>query len=481
MKKANISTESDIIPADPNLASDFLESVGGPVDVFPKNKLSVSGERSVLGNEELTASVVQSFTIGDVQSLILEEINLVRVEISSLVKDLSIVRDQVTRLEQEIVSIKKEEPCSVAGTAQILDDLEGHGVDVNLWGEKERQKAVEISRLSRINHAYHTTTTKHFWDWKKLGQWLIFFFFSILVVIGIVATLLPRQTESEVSFLIDTGSMYLASGNRKDAQRVLDTAVGKGIDDAETLGRVGEMYRQLEKYDKAIYILERAVQKEPGKEAYLLSLARSYAAAERWQEAIVQYNALIKLKPTNVWYYAEIGHQYRALKNYDAALMQYQQGHEINPNVWQMFQYMGDVYRDMQKYDKAIAQYQELLAYSSYYWAFVNLGRSYADMGDHRTAIEYYQEAAESATDDPWSYYWLGQSLLALGNYKQAIKAYQQSIGRNYELWQAYLGLGKAYAAIGNCASATVNFINVLQLNANNEDAKDGLMACGRQ
>jgi tetratricopeptide (TPR) repeat protein len=393
------------------------------------------------------------------------------------IQDVGHIREATTWLECEVLKLEQDVAQRMAESAQTLAELEGSDKVAGIRQELDQQKAALPALIQQNVEAQLAAVKPR--TAAGLGLWPTLLALVLIAAVGFAGILLPRQAEPGSGFLVEMASMYQASGNTEDAIRVLDEAMSKGVSDAATLGQVGEMYRLLKQYDKAINILGLAVQKTPGNENYLLSLARSLGGAGKHPEAAARYQELVKINPANLIYYIEMGNRFRSLKWYDQALAQYQKTLEINSNYWPGYYYQGEVYREQQRYDRAVAQYQKALELNpASYWSQVWLGASYAGQNDPTRAIEHYQEAIKLDSEQAAAYYYLGEAYLAQGAFGQAKEAYQQAVDRNDKYTLAYTGLGNAYAASHDCANAILQFTRVLSLEPKNTDAKDGILAC---
>jgi tetratricopeptide (TPR) repeat protein len=134
--------------------------------------------------------------------------------------------------------------------------------------------------------------------------WLLILVVVLSVGSGVVSAYLMRPKQHDIIKLsVDVATLYLANGQTDAAIRVLDSVMQTGITEAETLNMVGEDYRQLKEYDKAIILLTQAVAKDPNNPDYIHNLARAYSSGGKTNEAIAQYRKLISLVNPKIDYY----------------------------------------------------------------------------------------------------------------------------------------------------------------------------------
>jgi tetratricopeptide (TPR) repeat protein len=379
---------------------------------------------------------------------------------------MNLVGDRPARMVKRMARLEAAVAKRVAESDQALVKLDARGSLAELQEEVERQSGVVDALEAQA----------------RRSAWGLVLALLLVAIVSVAGILLPRRTGPDSRLLIEMALLQQATGQNKEAVRLLDEAVEAGIGDAETLGRVGELYRLLKAREQAIDVLGRAVKKEPADETYRLSLARSYGAAGQYKEAIAQYERLIELDPNNLLYHAEMGHRYKAVKDYDQALAQYQKMLEIEPNRWHAFYYQGNVYRELERYDEAIERYQQALEiYPDYYLSRVYCGLSYAGKNEQARAIEQYQAAIELDPERHEAYYHLGKAFLAQGHFDRALGPFQRAVETDPNGSDALLGLGKVYLNLGDCESATAQFLTVLARDADNPEAQEGLAACAQE
>jgi len=388
--------------------------------------------------------------------------------VKEMLEDLSMLRERAAQVEAELAELESEFSYKAGEQIAIRESLEHHPVISKLQNDLEQQKEL-IQKAPSQKPVINPT--------------LVVIFIVALALVGIAGIWLPLPTEtrSEANsrLLVETAALYQASGEKDDALRLLDEAVAGGVKDPDLLGRIGNMYRLLVNYDKAIEILSKALESQPDNETYLLGLARSYAGSGKNQDSIDTYLKLIQIKPGFTSYYLELGNRYRVIKDYGNAIIQFQKAITIKANFWQAYNALGDTYRDQSLFDDAIAAYQKANEiYPENYIGVVDIGLSYASKGEFGHAIEQYQAAIGLNPEKADAYFYIGEAYLAQGLLDEAIDPYKQAIGINEKYTAAYVGLGKIYVTKGDCTEAALQFTQALKIDPKNKDATEGLNVC---
>jgi len=395
-------------------------------------------------------------------------------------EEIDAIHQRIAKTEQAVIQTGAAAIQHQNGPTTTPATSQAHSSITDLRQELERQKQ-QLETLPALVEAKLAALPQ-----PKAGRLSLWPIALAIILVAITAAGLTGyyflgRTNSNTNLLIEMASMYQATGETEEAVRVLDEAMQAGIDDAETLGRIGEIYRILKQYDKANIALVQALEKEPQNENYLLSLARSYNGAGKYQEAITKYQALLEIKPDEFTYYLEMGRQYKGIGDYNQALAQYQKVAEIKPQALEGYYFQADLYQEQEKFDEAIRLYQKALEIRpNHYESLLNLGRSYLGTGEYGRAIEQYRLAIESVPDRVEAYYHLGEAYLAQGAFDQALEPYQQAIAKNEKYIAPYIGLGKAYVALNDCPNAIPQFTTALKLSPQSTEAAEGLKACAQ-
>ena len=100
-------------------------------------------------------------------------------------------------------------------------------------------------------------------------------------------------------------------------------------------------------------------------------------------------------------------------------------------------------------------------------------GVSLAALGDHRAAIENYDEAFRLGADSGFAYRQRGASYFELGDYEAAIVDFGEAIRLNAEDANAYYSRGTSHHAAGDYEAAIADYDEAIRLNAEDADAYD--------
>ncbi|MBK8020168.1 MAG: tetratricopeptide repeat protein [Chloroflexi bacterium] len=195
-------------------------------------------------------------------------------------------------------------------------------------------------------------------------------------------------------------------------------------------------YRNIDRYDVAIDTAERAIELDPLDP----SARRVYALALIWvgrrQEALDQLEQAVGLNPNLVAPYFELASMYRALAVTDTA-----QGQEY--------------------YELAIATYEQVIAMQPRNAkAYLRLCEAYTQVGEHRRAQGYCEDALNLRPEYSEAWRALGQTQYPQRNYEGAIESFETCVAlqssrpiADQEIECHYLR-GLAHYYLGQCPDA---------------------------
>ncbi len=163
-------------------------------------------------------------------------------------------------------------------------------------------------------------------------------------------------------------------------------------------------YRNIDRYDVAIESAERAIELDPADS----SARRVYALALIWvgrrTEALDQLEQAVGLNPNLAATYFELASMYRGLARAETA------------------QYI-------EFYELAVATYEQVLAMQpNNSKAYLRLCETYTELGEHRRAQGYCEDAITIREEYPEAWRALGQSMYPQRNYEGAIESFERCV-----------------------------------------------------
>jgi tetratricopeptide (TPR) repeat protein len=187
-----------------------------------------------------------------------------------------------------------------------------------------------------------------------------------------------------------------------------------------------EMYKENSFFGKSTVFLQRCVvyqKKNLLREAVedcteAIQIKKDYAIAYNFRgtiyekqaeisKAIDDYTASIDSKCPDIWIpYTNRGLLKIQKGDYDEALKDFKKSIDVNSKYAHAWYGRGLVYSKMKppKAEKAIKEFNQALIFTSYAFIFKDRGRVYADLGDHKRAIEDYGQAILMDQSDPETY-----------------------------------------------------------------------------
>lgn len=121
---------------------------------------------------------------------------------------------------------------------------------------------------------------------------------------------------------------------------------------------------------------------------------------------------------------------------------------------------------DNGEYKKAIEVNKKLIRFYQDGFAYFELGKCYAELGQHRDAIEAFKEGIRIRPDyyDAWAYYVLGVSHVHFDEYRDAIEAFKQAIRLFPDFADFHSELGLCYDALDQPRDAIGAFKQAIQI-----------------
>jgi tetratricopeptide (TPR) repeat protein len=201
----------------------------------------------------------------------------------------------------------------------------------------------------------------------------------------------------------------------------------------------------------------------------------AYANLGQYQRAIENYDEAIRLKPDNTAAYNNRG------LAYDVLGRPYHTDEDYNrlPHKKLDFDKLAKSHLNMFKqYQRAIEDYNEAIRLKpDYANAYLNRGRTYANLNQYQRAIQDYDEAIRLKPDYADAYCNRGIAYANLNQYQRVIEDYSEVIRLKPDYADAYLLRGNAYRRLHNDIQFNIDLNIAARLG--NQTAQDFLRRRG--
>ena len=177
----------------------------------------------------------------------------------------------------------------------------------------------------------------------------------------------------------------------------------------------------------------------PTHEASHYNLGNVLKELGKYQKAISCYEKAIQINPLHSGVYINLGTVFKQLGEFQNAINCYEKAIQINPNFAGAHNNLGLLFQELGKLQKAKNSCQKAIQIQpNYAEAHSNLGTTLQELGEHQKAILCYQKAIQIDSNCMGAHYNLGNAFKELGEYKKAISWY----GKEIEIHPNYI---KAY------------------------------------
>jgi tetratricopeptide (TPR) repeat protein len=295
--------------------------------------------------------------------------------------------------------------------------------------------------------------------------------------------LYPRSTEFIVRALTSIRSQLIAENDENArALEILEGVVSRDPGRADAHYLLGRIYCDRENWEETVGRMELAVRALVGPNAGTdraearHCLAQAYRSAGRIQDAAVQLQALLTAQPTRYDALCELGEIYAIQLEPQRALAEFNKAIGVDPGIYRAYLGAARTQRQLFRYADALNNYKKLIELRGDHPAyFYEIGQTYADLNDHRSARQHLLKAIEligtREGDNPSeesrlilsrAYTQLGLASVAERNYYEAIQSFDRALANYPDLAIAYDGKGQAYRELGQLEDAESFFHKAL-------------------
>lgn len=237
----------------------------------------------------------------------------------------------------------------------------------------------------------------------------------------------------------------------------------------------GEVLNYLGEHDNAIAAFNKAQELEPKDLRIKVQIIKSLLLADKIEAAKAKANYLIQLVPTYPDSYFWLGQIAAKEKDTSAAIRLIQQSLNLDPYFYEASLQLGDYYA-LLKNDMAIDQYKKTYAIDTTdVFPLFQIGMYYEAKNLANNAKKAYYDCLDYDPDFTDAYIQIGELLLKQDSINKAKRIFDLAVKTEPSNAYAYAQLGYTYEKLNNLDSAKLNYANALNLNRQNQIAKEGM------
>lgn len=276
------------------------------------------------------------------------------------------------------------------------------------------------------------------------------------------------------------GEVYCQLGREKDGAEAFENALNLAPGSAETLCDLARASCERGDLARAEQAVDAALQIDPA-----MAQAHAYRADVRRLRgdllgARAGYDKARTLDPTSIparlgqaLLMEEAGQQHEAAQVLEQLLQEDPGNTRVQTAVLRAQARSGQAQRTLQLADYILANDPRNLSARTF------RGISLYNLGEVENATRALEQVLQDAVHDPQVLLYLGLCYFSLQRWEESIEALEESTRHDPALVDAYLYLGFGYRNLGNGMDAALNFTKVLNLEPENEAARQGMMSLG--
>jgi len=419
------------------------------------------------------------------------------------------------------------------GSRIVTLELKGKDLQelARLYNRNVLASGIEFGRVVRVNNRllnperYYLVASNDYllqhgsgpFKVLKKGSNKIYYGYDIEVLRDYVRENFPTEIETAPKIYAkakeyqEIGETYFEKKEKEKAiaiqavSRPQETPIPKKT--LEDYKMLAEIYKEQEKYQKAIDIYQRALEIAPQNIALREKLARLYRKEEMYDEAVGEYKRLLELKPEKQGYRLDLAGIYKYQKKFEEAIAECKKVLEIAKGRWLINRAQGElaeVYRKagmlskmIEEYEKRIKKepkdinsYRFLIKLYEKQWNYAKivsackkaleiapndekihsaLAQAYRSQRRYKEASLEYRKLAELKPDQTWYHRRLADCYFKIEEKKKACRILEELIVQNPDKSSVYSGVGSVYKNNRMYEEAIAAFKKAIELSPGRE------------
>jgi len=233
----------------------------------------------------------------------------------------------------------------------------------------------------------------------------------------------------------------------------------------------GNLYSDIEEYDKAIEAYNKAIEANPKYVYPYNGLGNVFYELKEYDNAIVEYNKVIEIYPEYAFPYYGLGNVFFGKKEYDRAIAAYNKAIEIDPKYAFSHCGLGNVYSELKEYDNAIEAFKRAIKIDpTIAHSYNGIGNVYKEIKEYEKAIEAFSKAIEADPNYSEAHNGIGNVYRRLKKRDQAIDAYNKAIEIDSKSAAPFYNRALAYYSLSKYSEALADYEKYYDLTKSTDD-----------
>jgi len=226
--------------------------------------------------------------------------------------------------------------------------------------------------------------------------------------------------------------------------------------------------------DSSLYYLTKGLEISPGNANGLYFLGRAKYFHKDFNNSILALRKSVELRPGFADAYFYLGENYIALNSFEAAIENFKKAVDLMPNEPEYLEKLGMTFTKVDKTEEAISTLENALTKDKQNpYVYYTLGSLYIQhQNNPEKALPYFEQAVVLNPDIPDGYLNLGNTYALIGDYEQTITAYKKAHLFNPNSPNPLVNLGRVYSYLGRIEEARTVLNEALELAPGSEIAK---------
>ena len=249
------------------------------------------------------------------------------------------------------------------------------------------------------------------------------------------------------------------SGQGGQALTFLHRALEFQPDFADAHNALGDMLKDLERFDEAIASYKTALVIKPGFPEALFSLGNIYMDMGRLDESLASFQKALEAKADYAEALCNMGVVLADMGRLTEAVACYRQAAMIKPDFAMAYNNMGNALRELGKQEEAVVSYRiSVRLDTAFAEGYFNLGNALADLGKLTDAVACYRKAVRLNPDFAEGYNNLGNIMKKQGLIGESVAVYRKALRIKPDFAEVHNNLGVALKEQGKIWEAVESY-----------------------